>query len=562
MFTLTTRFFATVCLLLFGLLQGQVTPARHGMVVSDSRLASETGIRILSEGGNAIDAAVATAFVLAVTDPDAGNIGGGGFLVYRDSTGFSTFIDFREKAPIKAREDMFLDEKGELPDGAHHKGIRTIGVPGTVAGLYLAHSKYGRLPWRRLVQPAIDLARSGFPLPYTLFRQSERYRSSAGAPDFIKQYFTDEQGQALDFGDLWTQPELAATLEHIRDRGHEGFYSGPVAAAIDSFMEEEGGLIRKKDLRRYRAIERAPVRGTYGPFEIISMPPPSSGGVVLLEMLNMFESGRREPVELHSAAYFHRLIEIMRRAYADRADYLGDPDFNPDMPQDTLLSKRRASRLFNSIQYQRASPSDSGRYGRIYEGNHATHFSVLDAGRSAVSLTYTLEQSYGSKLGVPELGFLFNNEMGDFNPRPGYTDRKGLIGSSPNTIAPEKRMLSSMTPTIVVRGGAPQLVIGSPGGRTIINTVFQTLIAFMEYGLRVDRAIEAPKIHHGWLPDRVSYERDKLSPDTRILLEKWGHTLVPRNSLGALNGIQFIQEENLLLGASDSANPEGAAVGY
>jgi len=552
-------------ILLFSIFHGLIAQntARHGMVVCDNLLASEVGVEVMKEGGNAIDAAIAAAFALAVVDPDAGNIGGGGFLVYRDSTGYATTIDFREKAPMKAHAYMYLDGSGKRVDNHRRSGIQGIGVPGTVAGLYLAHQKYGRLPWTRLVQPAIDLARDGFPLPYGLAQQAEQFYTDSRATEFMKKFFTNEEGELLGFGDTWRQPALAHTLVRIRDEGRDGFYQGEVANRIHRFMREHNGWITRRDLRRYKAIERPPVMGTYRDYEIISMPPPSSGGVVLIEMLNMFERARSLNLRFNTARYYHILIEIMRRGYADRAEYLGDPDFNPNMPLEELLSKDHARRRYESIDPERASVSDSIHFGRVYEGDHTTHLSVVDSGRNAVSLTYTLEQAYGSKTGSPELGFLFNNQMRDFNPRPGYTDTGWLIGTEPNRIAPEKRMLSSMTPAIASRQGSLCFVIGSPGGRTIINTVFQTLIAYMEYGLPVEQAIEAPKIHHQWFPDEARYEAIKVSPDTAELLRRMGHKTVPHSSpLGILMGIEHQPESGVLFGHSDSDSWEGAAVGY
>lgn len=551
-----------VCCLAWVSLNAQsLNVARQGMVTSDHWLASVIGVDILREGGNAVDAAVATAFALAVVDPDAGNIGGGGFLVYRGSDGFSTAIDFREKAPLEARPDMYLDSLGERVDTERISRIQGAGVPGTVAGLYLAHQKYGKLEWHRLVQPAIGLARNGFRLPYILAEQARTFQQGKDATDFMKDFFRDESGKLLEFGDSWRQPALAQTLEHIRDKGHDGFYKGPVATEIDRYMKSHGGLVTKKDLRQYEAIERPPLIGKFKDFEIISMPPPSSGGVVLIEMLNMFELAARDSLEFNSAAYYHMLAEIMRRAYADRAEYLGDPDFNPDMPTALLTSKAHALKRFHTIRQDRASISDSTRFAVAYESDQTTHFSVVDRDRNAVSLTFTLEQSYGSKMGSKKLGFLFNNQMRDFNRKPGYSDSGWLIGTPPNTIQPGKRMLSSMTPTIVTRDGELRLVIGSPGGRTIINTVFQTILAHTEYGLPVDKAIEAPKIHHQWFPDILFYEPEKVSPDSLEKLQGLGHRLQGRN-LGVLMGIQWIPERGVLLGHADSASWDGAAAGY
>ena len=544
--------------------------AQDGMVVSSSEIASAIGVEILENGGNAIDASVATAFALAVTLPSAGNIGGGGFLVFMDTLGTATTIDFREKAPLAASPTMFLNEEGELSvDTSHYGGLRTvnhvgaksIGVPGTVAGLYLAHQRYGRLPWAILVQPAIDLANNGFPLTWNLYRAGTFFSAASPIP-FLRAYFKKDDGEMTSFGELWKQPELANTLTKIRDQGRDGFYKGFVAEEIVKFMEANGGIITQADLDRYEAIERQPITGTFKDYDIYSMPPPSSGGVALIEMMNLMELADLESIEFNSTEYFHLLAEVMRRAYADRAEHLGDIDFNPDLPLDHLISKAFAKKRFSSIDRSKASVSDSTRFGQMYDGTHTTHFSVMDKEGSAVSLTYTLEAGYGSGMGSEKLGFLFNNEMGDFNPQPGITTRTGQIGTDPNLIQPEKRMLSSMTPTIVAKDNKPYLVIGSPGGRTIINTVFQTTLNVLAYDMPVDKAIEAVKIHHQWLPDVIRYERHLLSPDTRQALEAMNHSLVPVRALGQLMGIQVDIQNKVLIGAADSSALDGAAVGY
>jgi gamma-glutamyltranspeptidase/glutathione hydrolase len=545
------------------------TYARNGLVASSSKIASEVGIDILKKGGNAIDASVATAFALAVTHPSAGNIGGGGFLVFMDSSGMTTTIDFREKAPLKASPEMFLNEKGALPMGTNHVGkqrtnnhigAKSIGVPGTVAGLYLAHQKYGSLPWAELVQPAIDLAENGFPLSWSLLSTATFFKVNSPLP-FLKNYF-NTANELTALGELWKQAQLANTLSEIRDHGQDGFYKGIVAKEIVRFMEEKGGIISREDLARYTAVERKPIKGSYKGYDIYSMPPPSSGGVALIEMMNLMELADLDSIAFNSTEYVHLLAEVMRRAFADRAEHLGDADFNVGMPLDKLISKEFAQERFNQIDRSKASLSDSSKFGQIYDGTSTTHFSVADANGNAVSLTYTLENSYGSGMGSPKLGFIFNNQMGDFNPKPGYTSRSGQVGTNPNLIQAEKRMLSSMTPTIVAKDGKPYLIIGSPGGRTIINTVFQTVLNVLAYDMRVDQAIEAMKIHHQWLPNQITYERNLLSPDTRQALETMNHTLVPTKVLGQLMGIQIDAKNDIMIGASDSSSPDGAAVGY
>ena len=538
------------------------TYGQNGMVVSDNVLASQVGIDILKKGGNAIDASVATALALAVTHPEAGNIGGGGFIVLMKSDREVTTFDFREKAPLKASPDMFLDKEGNLIEDSNHETIKAVGVPGTVAGLFLAHQKYGKLPWADLVQPAVDLAKIGFPMTWGLYKVA-LVKSELEEPyDIMANYFRNEAGEIVQPGELWKQPALANTLALIRDKGHDGFYKGEVADEIEAYMKAKGGIITKEDLAKYTAIERKPVKGTYKGYDIYSMPPPSSGGVALIEMMNLMEQADMQKIEFNSTAYVHLVAEAMRRAFADRAEHLGDPDFNPEIPLDRLTSKEFAKKRFDNIDMNRASLSDSSKFGQLYDGSSTTHFSVVDKDGNAVSLTYTLENSYGVGMGSSKLGFIFNNEMGDFNPVAGITNSRGQIGSNPNLIAPEKRMLSSMTPTIVAKDGKPYLVIGSPGGRTIINTVFQTVLNVLEYNMRIDKAIEAMKIHHQWLPDMLVYEKHLLSPDTRDALIKMGHTLRPANNLGVLMGITYDPKLKVYVGAADSSSEDGAAVGY
>ncbi|OBX27178.1 gamma-glutamyltranspeptidase/glutathione hydrolase [Gelidibacter algens] len=538
------------------------TYGKNGMVVSDNVVASQVGTDILKKGGNAIDASVATAFALAVTHPQAGNIGGGGFLVYVDANGTSTTIDFREKAPLLATPTMFLDESGTLIPGSNHEGLKSVGVPGTVAGLYLAHQKYGVLPWKDLVQPSVNLAENGVLLSYTLAKHAKSFNNSSSAPQFLKEYYKKPNGELNQFGNLWIQNALANTLKLIRDKGKDGFYKGEVAKEIADYMKANGGIITLEDLSKYKAIEREAITGTYKDYGIISMPPPSSGGVAIIEMLNIMEQANLDSIPFNSTPYVHLVAETMRRAFADRAEYLGDPDFNLEMPLDRLTSKEFAKMRYDNIDRNKASVSDTLKFGQLYDGKNTTHLSVIDKQGNAVSLTYTLEQSYGSGLGSPKLGFIFNNEMGDFNPQPGYTDSGWLIGTDPNVIQPEKRMLSSMSPTVVTKNGKPYLIIGSPGGRTIINTVFQTILNVIAYDMPIDKAIEAMKIHHQWFPDKLIFETDLMSPDTQKALEQMGHQLIGTENLGRLMGILVPTDAAIYIGATDSSSPDGAAVGY
>ncbi|TDU39439.1 gamma-glutamyltranspeptidase/glutathione hydrolase [Gelidibacter sediminis] len=551
-------FFVTLSFPLSSIAQ---TYAQNGMVVSDNTVASQVGTDILRKGGNAIDASIATAFALAVTHPQAGNIGGGGFLVYMDANGKSTTIDFREKAPLKATPDMFLDTDGNLIKGSNHEGLKSVGVPGTVAGLYMAHQKYGTLPWKDLVQPSVELAANGVALSYTLAEHAKNF-DEGSYPQFLKDYYKNSKGELIKHGEIWVQKNLAETLKLIRDKGKDGFYKGAVAQEIASFMKANGGIITLKDLEKYEAVEREPVMGTYKDYGIVSMPPPSSGGVAIIEMLNIMEQANLDSIAFNSTAYVHLVAEAMRRAFADRAEHLGDPDFNLEMPLDRLTSKEFAKMRFDNIDMHRASVSDTLKFGQLYDGKNTTHLSVIDKVGNAVSLTYTLEQSYGSGLGSPKLGFILNNEMGDFNPQPGYTDSGWLIGTDPNIIQPEKRMLSSMSPTIVTKDGKPYLIIGSPGGRTIINTVFQTILNVIAYDMPIKKAIETLKIHHQWFPDELIFETDLMSPDTKKALEGMGHIVKGRENLGRLMGILIPSDGKVYIGASDSSSPDGGAVGY
>ncbi len=539
------------------------THARNGMVSSSSLIASEVGRDILKKGGNAIDAAVATAFALAVTWPSAGNIGGGGFLVFMDIKGEVTTFDFREKAPINATNNMFLGEDGKILNNSNHSGGLSIGVPGTVAGLFKAQQKYGKLNWKEVVEPAIKLAKEGFAFTWTLYNHSVSFKEAyaESIPGFSK-FLLEEDGSFREPGTLWKQPDLASTLERIRDDGRDGFYKGETAKKLVEYVNSQGGIFTRDDLLKYEAIERKPVKGNYRGYEVYSMPPPSSGGVTMIEMLNMLENYDLEKMGFNSASYIHLLTEVMRRGYASRAEFLGDPDFNPEMPVDKLLSKSYAKSLTTSIDMQKASVSDSSKYGQIYDGENTTHLSVLDKDGNAVSLTYTLENSYGCKLVADGLGFLLNNEMGDFNPVPGVTERNGQIGSNPNLVQPEKRMLSSMTPTIVAKDGKPYLIIGSPGGRTIINSVFQTVLNVLDHKMDIKTAIESGKIHHQWLPDQIRYEAYSISADTRKLLESMGHDLRNVGNIGSLMGITIDQKTGIMSGASDSSASDGGVAAY
>ncbi len=560
----TVLFVFSLSLVTQSLAEGGRTPiyATNGMVSSASKLASEVGAETLRQGGNAVDAAVATAFALAVTWPSAGNIGGGGFLVYHGDDGEATTFDFREKAPMAATERMYLGLDGTVVNNSNHFGPLAVGVPGTVAGLFLAHTRLGSLPWEDLVQPAVELARGGIPITYSLQTGFERSASRFKQYPASEHKFIKADGSYYKLGETWVQPDLAHTLELIRDNGADGFYKGENAERLASFMADIGGLITEEDLAAYAAREREPIRGIYRGYEIVSMPPPSSGGVGIVQMLNILEGFDLAEMGHNSADYLHVLTETMRRAYSDRAEHLGDPDFNESMPLDRLMDKDYAADLRASIDMTRKSESSPELFAQAYESEETTHFSVVDADGDMVSMTYTLEFGYGSAIVVDGGGYLLNNELGDFNAVPGVTDKRGQIGTAPNLVAPEKRPLSSMSPTIVARDGKPVFAIGSPGGKTIINTTMQVILNVIDHGFNIAQAIEAGRIHHQWLPDFTSIESNSLSADTLESFQARGHQIRERGSQGAAMGVFYDREQNLFLGASDSRRGDGGAVGY
>ena len=544
--------------------EGGRTPLRvkNGIVTSASRLASDAGVSALKQGGNAVDAAITTAFALAVTWPSAGNIGGGGFLVYHGEDGHATTFDFREKAPLAANERMYLGLDGNVIDNSNHIGMLAIGVPGTVAGLWKAHQELGSLPWADLVAPAVKLAREGIPMSYSLYSGFARSKGRFDQYPSTAAKFFKADGSLYELGETWYQPDLAHTLELIQDNGADGFYKGENASRLAGFMVDNGGLITEEDLLKYEAVEREPIRGTYRGYDIVSMPPPSSGGVVLVEMLNILEGYDLSDMGHNSALYLHVLTESMRRAYADRAEHLGDPDFNEGMPLERLMDKDYASNLRGSIDMDQASKSDPNGFAEPYESEETTHFSVVDKDGNMVSMTYTLEFGYGSGIVVEGGGYLLNNEMGDFNAVPGVTNTRGLIGTAANLVAPEKRMLSSMTPTIVAKDGKPVFTAGSPGGKTIINTTLQLILNVVDHDMNIAESVEAGRIHHQWLPDVTSMETGSLSRDTIELYEARGHRFRERAAQGAVMAVFYDRVNKLFEGASDSRRGDGAAVGY
>ncbi|HTK28665.1 MAG TPA: gamma-glutamyltransferase [Vicinamibacterales bacterium] len=533
--------------------------AAHGMVASQNEIASTIGANAIKDGGTAVDAAVATAFALAVVHPTAGNIGGGGFMVYRPSAGSAVAYDFRETAPAKASATMFLKD-GQYSAELQHNSYLAVGVPGTVAGLHLAWKEQGKLPWRRLVEPAIALARDGFPVSEGLARSlKSQIPVFAKHPASLAQF--TKQGTPYDAGDVLKQPDLARTLERIAAQGPAGFYEGETALAIEREMQAHGGLITRDDLKAYQAVRRTPITGTYRGYEIISMPPISSGGVALVEMLNVLEGYDLGKMGFGSADAIHLEVEAMKRAYADRAHFLGDPAFVHDMPLARLTSKEYAADLRRTIALDHTAKASPTTFDWPHESDETTQISIVDGSRNAVSLTYTLEQGYGVKIVVPGAGFLLNNEMGDFNAAPGLTTAEGLIGTDPNLAAPGKRMLSSMTPTILARDGRLFMVTGSPGGRTIINTVLETILDVVDFGMNAQEAVDAARIHDQWLPDRISFERNGLSPDTIAELERRGHVLQAGGAQGVAQVIVNDVREGMLEGGTDRRASDGAAVG-
>jgi gamma-glutamyltranspeptidase / glutathione hydrolase len=533
--------------------------ARQGMVVTQSDIASDIGFQVIRDGGNAIDAAVATALAMAVTHPTAGNIGGGGFLVYRSASGEATTFDFREMAPAGSHPEMWL-VNGQYDTELHHNSHRAVGVPGTVAGLHLAWKTYGSKPWKDLVEPSVKLARDGFEMSDGLARSLARTLDSFRKyPASLAQF--SKNGTPYEAGDLFTQPDLARSLQRIADQGPAGFYEGETAALIEKEMKANGGLITRDDLKNYQAKQRAPIKGTYRGYEIIGMPPPSSGGIAMQLMLNILEGYDLEANGAGSAQNLHLMAESMRRAFAERAQHLADPDFVKTMPVDRLISKDHAAALRKTINPARASKSSPTTFNFTTESQETTHLSIVDEQRNAVSLTYTLEAGYGSKIVVPGGGFLLNNEMGDFNAGPGLTNEDGLIGTDPNLAQPGKRMLSSMSPTIIAKDGKLFMVTGTPGGRTIINTVLQTILNVIDFGMNAQEAVDYGRMHHQWLPDRISYERHGFSPDTIALLEKMGHTMREGGNQGANQVIVVNQDDGWLEGGLDRRPPDGGAAG-
>ena len=546
----------------------QPVSAENGMVVSTSSYASKVGVEILKKGGNAIDAAVAVGFALAVTYPSAGNVGGGGFMVIHLADGTNITIDFREKAPLFAHKDIYLNEAGDFLPELSQQGTTSAGVPGSVAGLIYALENYGTLSLAEVIQPAIDLATKGWRLEKrdsiyfsNNFAVFEKYPSS-------KKIFT-KNGAPYGVGDVLIQPDLAWTLEQIKENGRDGFYKGNVAELLVEQVSSLGGYITFEDLENYQVVERKPIIGTYHGYEIVSMPPPSSGGIALVEMLNILENYNLSDEDWGSATYIHKIVEAMKYAYADRTYHLGDADFYP-VPEEQLTSKEYAKTIFNRIEEEKYKAVPSSEIKSLdvtqdYESTETTHYSVYDSFGNAVSVTTTINSAFGSGIVVEGAGFLLNNEMDDFSGKPGVMNQFGLLGTEANSIQPGKRMLSSMTPTIVLKDDKPYIIIGSPGGSKIITTVLQVVLNCLEFDMNIREAIEAPRIHHQWMPDSLYYENSALTDDVKTELIQKGYNLVNDGAdiriLGIAEGIMINPINGTIYGASDPRGG-GMAVGY
>ena len=530
-----------------------------GMVVSQRKVASEVGAEILRQGGNAIDAAVATALTLAVVLPRAGNLGGGGFmLIYSNELQKTIAIDYREMAPAKASRDMFLDNKGNYDRKKAQFSLLSAGVPGTVAGLYYALEKYGTLSWNEVLDPAINLAENGFKVPHDLSSVLTNYKNRLTANQATAEAYYKKNKVPYKVGEVMKLPDLAWSLKELKQYGPSAFYQGEIAKKIVAEMERNGGLITLKDLGNYKVKERVPIKGTYKGYEIVSMPPSSSGGVHLIQMLNMLEPFSLNEMGFGSAETIHLLSEVMKRAYSDRSKYLGDTDF-VEVPLKGLTSKTYAKNLLKEISLSKVTSSKDISHGNPlpYESPDTTHFSVMDDRGNVVSNTYTLNFSYGSGIVIPGTGILMNNEMDDFSSKKGVPNAYGLVGFEANEIRGRKRPLSSMTPTIVLKDGKPYLVLGSPGGSRIITTVLQVVLNVLEHKMNIKKAVISPRIHHQWLPDVLLVE-EGFSSDTLSLLKAKGHTIRPSRTMGSVQAI--VSSGDYFYGAADPRRPSSGAV--
>ena len=534
---------------------------RNGIVSSQEMRASEIGLQVLKDGGNAVDSAVAVAYALSVTLPKAGNLGGGGFMsLHSAKDGKDYAFDFREMAPAAATRDMYLDEKGEVDEKRARFSPRSVGVPGTVRGLSVIHEKFGSKTMKELMQPAIKLAREGFPVTPGLATDLVTLETRLKSSPEITKVFYQQDGEPYALGETLVQSDLAWSLEQIAEHGEGAFYQGAIAEKLVDFMEKSGGLITADDLKNYRVAEREPVRGTYRGYEVVSMPPPSSGGVHLIQMLNILENTSLKEAGHNSAYSIHLLTETMKYAYADRSAHLGDPDF-AEVPMKWLTSKSYGKELYSKIQADKATPSAEIKPGVVAqpESEDTTHFSIMDKEGNAVSMTYTLNFSFGSLQMAPGTGFLLNNEMDDFSAKPGVPNGYGLLGGEANAIQAGKRPLSSMTPTLVLKEGKPFLVTGSPGGSKIITSVLQTVLNVLEFDMNIAEATSLSRIHHQWLPDTLNYESG-ISVDTLMLLKKLGHDPQPSPTMGSVQSVMKVGDR--FEGYSDTRRPDAGTVAF
>lgn len=541
------------------IIEGPGTVADSGMVVSAQPQSSRIGVQILQKGGNAVDAAVATEFALAVCYPEAGNIGGGGFMVIRTYDGKTDVIDFREKAPSLATRNMYLNEAGTVSEGLSTETHLASGVPGTVDGLISAHSKYGILPFREVIQPAIDLAENGFTITREQAEDLNNNRTqfierNSVRPAFVRDSLWKE-------GDIMVQTALSGTLKRIRDSGRDGFYSGLTARLITKEMKRGNGILTDQDLKKYTSVSRIPVSTDYKGFKIISAPPPSSGGIILIQLLRMIEPYPVNEWGFHSFQTIHLMVEAERRAFADRSEFIGDPDYM-QIPSDKLFGKKYLLHSMSTFDEKRASPSMAIKPGSPegYSNEETTHLSVVDAKGNAVALTTTLNGTFGNSIVVDSAGFLLNNQMDDFSVKPGYPNMYGLIGGEINSVQPGKRILSSMTPTIVEKEGKLFLVVGSPGGSTIPTTVFQVIVNVIDFKMNIREAVDAGRFHHQWLPDWISFEKNAIDSLTIKTLTVMGHEFKSRNSIGRVNAIMVLSDGKKAAGADNRGN--NSSCGY
>ena len=531
--------------------------AKQGMVASVDATATQVGVDILKEGGNAVDAAVAVGYALAVTHPQAGNLGGGGFMLIRTKNGNTTAIDFREMAPAKATRDMFLDDQGNPDSKKSLTSHLASGTPGTVAGFSLALDKYGTMPLNKVVQPAFKLARDGFIVNDALADDLKTYGSEVLPNHENSKAIFWKEGEPLKKGDKLVQANLAKSLEMIAENGPDAFYKGTIAEQIAQEMQKNGGLITKEDLAAYKAVERTPISGDYRGYQVYSMPPPSSGGIHIVQILNILENFDMKKYGFGSADAMQIMAEAEKHAYADRSEYLGDPDF-VKVPWQALTNKAYAKSIADQIDINKAKPSSEIRPGKLapYESNQTTHYSVVDKDGNAVAVTYTLNTTFGTGIVAGESGILLNNQMDDFSAKPGVPNVYGLVGGDANAVGP----LSSMSPTIVVKDGKTWLVTGSPGGSRIITTVLQMVVNSIDYGMNVAEATNAPRFHHQWLPDELRVEKG-FSPDTLKLLEAKGQKVALKEAMGSTQSI-MVAPDGELYGASDPRSVDDLTAGY